>query len=80
MQVADDEINAYIDAFHFVQLLRLRTIHLGQAHDAQQSTTEPIPANHLVLASLNDLDRRILKEALRQARKLQARLEMDYRV
>ena len=28
--------------------------------------------------SLNDLDRRILKEAFRQARKLQTRLALDY--
>lgn len=80
MQVADDEINAYVDAFHFVQLLRLRTIHVGQSQDALEPAEQPIPANHLVLATLNDLDRRILKEALRQARKLQSRLEMDYRV
>jgi CBS domain-containing protein len=29
---------------------------------------------------LNDLDRRILKEAFRQARKVQARLALDYKV
>jgi CBS domain-containing protein len=35
-------------------------------------------ANRIRIDELNDLDRRILKEALRQARKLQARLEMDF--
>ena len=29
---------------------------------------------------LNELDRRILKEAFRQARKLQARLSMEYQL
>jgi CBS domain-containing protein len=29
---------------------------------------------------LNELDRRILKEAFRQARKLQSRLAMDYQL
>jgi CBS domain-containing protein len=32
-------------------------------------------SNRIDPASLNDLDRRILKEALRQARKLQSKLE-----
>ena len=30
--------------------------------------------------SLNELDRRILKESFRQARKLQTRLKLDYQV
>ncbi|HNF87770.1 MAG TPA: hypothetical protein PLL19_00470 [Thiobacillaceae bacterium] len=29
---------------------------------------------------MNDLDRRILKESFRQARKVQARLALDYKV
>ena len=36
--------------------------------------------NRLDPDQLYELDRRILKEALRQARKLQRRLAMDYRV
>jgi CBS domain-containing protein len=31
------------------------------------------------VASLNDLDRRMLKEALRVGRRLQQRMELDYR-
>jgi CBS domain-containing protein len=65
-----DEVAAWIDAFQFLQGLRLR---------AQQRSRMPgRAANVMALASLSDLDRRVLKEALRQARKLQQRLEVDY--
>ena len=46
---------------------------------AQQARGLPLH-NHLDPATLNDLDRRILKEALRQARKLQSRLTRDFSV
>ncbi len=69
LRMGDDEVNAYVDAFHFVQMLRLRHQHAPAGNP-----------NRLQLDSLNELDRRILKEALRQARKLQSRLEMDYRL
>jgi len=66
MRLSEDEVGAYVDAFHFVQSLRLRNA-LGQVNP-----------NRVALDTLNELDRRILKEALRQARKLQTRLEMDF--
>jgi CBS domain-containing protein len=34
--------------------------------------------NRLVVAELNDIDRRILRETLRVARQLQQRLQLDY--
>jgi CBS domain-containing protein len=34
--------------------------------------------NSIAVASLNDIDRRILKESLRVARSLQQRLQLDY--
>ena len=92
MRVGDDEISAYIDSFHFVQLLRLRSNQrMADTDIAGRSTlvasqTEPDNgpnaqmANRIRTDALNDLDRRILKEALRQARKLQARVEMDFHV
>jgi CBS domain-containing protein len=90
MRVGDDEISAYIDSFHFVQLLRLRNNQrttdmdhadrgdfvAAQAELDNQSNAQM--ANRIRTDALNDLDRRILKEALRQARKLQARVEMDF--
>jgi len=59
------EIDAMVEAFHFVQLLRLRS------HDGPAT-------NRVHPDTLNEVDRRILKECFRQARKLQSRLSLDY--
>ena len=87
MHVAIEEVNAYVDAFHFIQLLRLRNAEAmahqaGQHAGAAHLTTGEADANpnRVVIESLNELDRRILKEALRQARKLQSRLELDFQL
>jgi CBS domain-containing protein len=67
------EIGGWLDAFHFLQHVRLdhqmRCISEGRAAD-----------NYVSPDALNALDRRILKEALRQARKLQERLRLDFRL
>jgi len=73
MGVSADEVAAIIDGFHFVQLLRLRAQHLESEHDGQTD-------NRIDPDSLNELDRRILKESFRQARKLQLRLKLDYQL
>ncbi len=73
LHIPDTELADWNRAFHFLQLLRLRHQH------GQQRTGVP-PDNHLNPDTLNPLDRRILKEALRQARKVQARLAMDYKL
>jgi CBS domain-containing protein len=66
-----EEIAAMIEAFNFIQMLRLRHQHLetgkGRAGD-----------NRINPDQLNELDRRILKEAFKQARKYQQRLKLDY--
>jgi CBS domain-containing protein len=72
--VPEDEARGMVDAFEFVQLLRLRTQHRVAAGLLAASDS----ANRVPLDDLSDLDRRILKEALRQVRKLQQRLELDY--
>jgi CBS domain-containing protein len=60
-----------VDALHFIQLLRLRRQHEEiESGSALDNLIDP--------DTLNDLDRRILKEAFRQARKLQTRLALDY--
>ena len=74
MGIADGDIRSWCDAFDYLQLLRLRTQHRRAAGDLPPSANP----NLLPLASVSDLDRRILKEALRQVRKLQQRLEVDY--
>ncbi|HLB16231.1 MAG TPA: DUF294 nucleotidyltransferase-like domain-containing protein [Burkholderiales bacterium] len=65
------EVEAWREAFRFVQLLRLKL------NAAQRSRGEPLH-NHLNPATLNELERGMLKQALRQARKLQNRLTRDF--
>lgn len=65
------EYASWIGAFEFLQALRLRV----QVEGGQEATERP---NWLPLARLSDLDRRILAASLREARRLQQRLEMDY--
>ncbi|THF66991.1 CBS domain-containing protein [Pseudothauera nasutitermitis] len=73
MGISNEEVSAIVDGFHFIQLLRLRAQHLETEHDAPGD-------NRINPDRLNELDRRILKEAFRQARKLQSRLRLDYQL
>jgi CBS domain-containing protein len=66
------EIDAIVEAFYFLQTLRLR----GQM-SADPKVRDP---NRINPDHLNEVDRRILKESLRQLRKLQSRLALDYRL
>lgn len=70
------EIRAWCDAFEFIQLLRLREQHRRAAPANNGGAGGN--ANRVPLDQLSDLDRRILKEAMRQLRKLQQRLQLDY--
>ena len=71
---AASESEAWIEGFEFLQLLRLR-VQLGAEAAAPQATERP---NSIDVNTLNDIDRRVLKETLRLARRLQQRLELDY--
>lgn len=73
LNIPANEIEGWIAAFYFIQLLRLRTQH------AKHKVGQPMD-NRIDPDALNDLDRRILKEAFRQARKVQARLALDYKL
>ncbi|MDP1651980.1 MAG: DUF294 nucleotidyltransferase-like domain-containing protein [Rhodocyclaceae bacterium] len=66
-----DDIGAIIDGFFFLQQLRLRV---------QQEGTPMGLANRVDPEQLNELDRFVLKEAFKQAKKLQGRIQMDYRL
>lgn len=68
--VPGSESQAWVAGFEFLQLLRLR-VQLGEAG------ASPSP-NRVKVDSLHDVDRRILKESLRMARRLQQRLQLDY--
>ena len=65
------ETQSWVDAFQFLQSLRLRVQQQLDWHATQNP-------NLIDTRSLSALDRRILKEAFRQARTLQQRLALDY--
>jgi len=71
LKVAPNESEAWVAAFEFLQMLRLR-VQMGQPAAA------PEQANLVELAALNDIDRRMLKESFRVARRLQQKMELDY--
>ncbi|OZA27196.1 MAG: prohead protease [Hydrogenophilales bacterium 17-61-9] len=73
LNIKPRDIDAYCEAFLFIQLLRLR-LHHAQNEQGQRLTNRVDPD------TLNTLDRRILKEVFRQARKLQTKLGLDYQV
>lgn len=62
-------VEATIEGFQFLQLLRLRLQDAASGHAA---------ANRLDPDTLNEVDQRMLKEAFRQARKLQQRLAQTF--
>jgi CBS domain-containing protein len=68
------DLTSWCEAFDYLQMLRLRTQHRRAAGDIPPSD---VP-NFVPISSLSELDRRVLKEALRQVRKLQQRLQLDY--
>ncbi len=68
MRAPAHEAEAWSGGFEFLQMLRLRV---------QQDSGDGNP-NRLDIGALHDIDRRVLKESLRVARRLQQRLEMDF--
>jgi CBS domain-containing protein len=72
------EAEAWINSLLFIQMLRLRH-HYEVSGQQTGGNTQPLD-NLIDPSSLNELDRRILKEAFRQARKAQAKLKLDYQL
>ncbi|MDP3841154.1 MAG: DUF294 nucleotidyltransferase-like domain-containing protein [Oxalobacteraceae bacterium] len=68
-----EAIDADVAAFHFVQTIRIR----GQLNRAAGSHDDP---NRINPYALNEIDQRVLIEALRQVKLLQARLRIDYQI
>ena len=64
---------AYEEAYHFIQQTRM------QQHQRQIRQNQPC-SNRLDPDTLNQLDRRILRESLRQAQRLQASLALRYQL
>ena len=71
LNVAARHIDATVEAFHFLQLLRLRQ------QDRPAAGGDP---NRIDPYALHEIDQRMLKEALRQAKQLQERLRLTYRL
>jgi CBS domain-containing protein len=71
MKLGNDDVNAMIEGFFFIQQLRLRN---------QRAGTPPGAENRVDPDKLNELDRQVLKEAFKQARRLQSRLQLEYRL
>jgi CBS domain-containing protein len=76
MKIPAAEIEAWVDGFLFIQVLRLRHHDEEKAKGIKDEDLD----NLIDPEHLNELDRRILKEAFRQARKLQTRLSLEYRL
>jgi CBS domain-containing protein len=68
------DVDGWVDAFEFLQLIRLREQH-RRGERAPGADDNP---NVVDPRQLSPLDRRILKESFRQARKVQQRLELDF--
>ena len=71
MKLGGDDVDAVIDGFFFIQMLRLR----NQGADAR-----PGAANRIAPDQLNELDRQMLKAAFKQAKRVQSRLQLEYRL
>lgn len=68
-----DDATAWADAYRYLQLIRL------QLHQRQARQGKPL-TNVLRFTELNDMHRRMLREALRQVRYAQALLRFRYRL
>ncbi len=71
LHVERRHVDATVEAFHFLQLLRLRQ------QDMPAGQGNP---NRIDPYALHDVDQRMLKEAFRQAKQLQERLRLSYRL
>lgn len=68
-----NDAEAWADAYDFIRLLRMRT------NEEQAAEGRPL-SNRIDPSALNDLDRRILKEAFREAKRLQGKISLDYQI
>jgi len=71
--ITQSNADAWKEAFGLIQLLRMRS------HRAQGQQGLPL-SNRLDPGTLHEIDRRSLKEAFRQIRRLQRRLELNYQL
>lgn len=76
MGASTQEAEAWVGGFEYLQLLRLQ---VQLARDSREAVDASDGNPNLVdVEALNDIDRRVLKECLHVARRLQQRVELDY--
>ena len=76
MGVTPQEAEAWTSGFEVLQLMRLQVQQSSSRREAvDASDGNP---NLIDVSALNAIDRRVLKESLRVARRLQQRIELDY--
>jgi CBS domain-containing protein len=68
-----DEVAAWTDAYDYIRMLRMRI-------NQDQAAAGEALSNRVAPDRLNDLDKRILRESFREARRLQARLAQAYQL
>jgi CBS domain-containing protein len=71
--VNEQDAAAWTEAYSFIQTIRMK-------HHYEQSKSGVPPSNLVLPETLNPLDKRILKEAFRQAQRLQQKLEVRYQL
>ncbi len=76
MGAQPQEAEAWVSGFEYLQLLRLQ-VQLARERREAVDASDGNP-NLIQVDLLNDIDRRVLRESLRVARRLQQRIEMDY--
>jgi CBS domain-containing protein len=64
-------VEGWVEAFHFVQVLRLR-------HQLEAERTGSEAGNRVDPYALNPLERKFFREALRLAASLQRRIEREF--
>lgn len=72
MRMGRDDVRAMIDAFFYIQTLRMQHQLAPDDPAGKRNRVDP--------DKLNELDRHVLKESFKQARKLQQRLQMEHRL
>jgi CBS domain-containing protein len=76
LNIDERETGSAVEAYHFLQMLRLRAQRGALDTDRADADQRPHASlNRIDPYALNDLDQRMLKEAFRQARSLQQQLE-----
>ena len=80
MNVPMAEAQSWVAAFDVLQMLRLqRQVRLAQPTDADaDADADKANANAIDVNELSAIDRRLLKEAMRQVRALQQRIQLDF--